>query len=150
MRSSAATRAKYLAGLPPERQRAVRAIRRELRRHLPDGFVEQMGYGMLAWVVPLKRYPAGYHCTPGQPLPFISLASQKQYISLYHLGLYDGPLRRWLEAAWSRHSASRLDIATCCLRLRDPADIPLTLIGQLAKRISVTQWIRIYEQSRQR
>lgn len=147
MRSIASTPAEYLASLPADRQRAVRGIRRELRRNLPAGFVERMAYGMLAYVVPLKRYPAGYHCAPGQPLPFINLASQKQHISLYHLGLYDGALRTWLENAWARQSDARLELATCCLRFRDPAAIPLELIGRLARRITVKAWIATYEAS---
>lgn len=150
MRSRATTPAAYLKELPDRWRPLVRALRAVLRCHLPRGFREQMAYGMITWVVPLSRYPAGYHCTPGQPLPFISLAAQRHHVGLYHLGLYDPTLRRWLEARWSAHSDTRLDLAVCCLRLRDPQDVPLRLIGQLARRTTVERWVRIYESSLRR
>ncbi|HEY6724784.1 MAG TPA: DUF1801 domain-containing protein, partial [Polyangiaceae bacterium] len=90
--SSTTTPSAYIAALPAERQAPVRKLRRVLKLHLPRGFEETMDYGMIAYVVPHALYPSGYHADPKRPLPFINLASQKQYIALYHMGLHDGPL----------------------------------------------------------
>lgn len=148
MKSEARTPAEYLLALPSERQAPVKKLRQVLRKNLPKGFQETMAYGMLAYVVPLRLYPAGYHCTPAQPLPFINLASQKNYVSLYHMGLYDGPLLTWLKAQWPKHTEAKLDLGKCCLRLKNPEKIPYALLGELATKLTPQQWIKVYEESR--
>lgn len=110
-----------------------------------ERFKEAMQYGMISYVVPLSLYPQGYLRDPSQPLPFIALASQKQYVSLYHMGLYAGPLLSWFKAAWRRHTTARLDLGKVCLRLRNLEDIPYDLVGELAGRMTARQWIAIYE-----
>ncbi|MDD9947435.1 MAG: DUF1801 domain-containing protein [Myxococcales bacterium] len=145
MRSDANTPAEYIAELPKERQAVVKKLRQVLRKNLPKGFKETMGHGMLAYVVPHQLFPAGYHCDPKEPLPFINLASQKQYVSLYHMGLYDGPLLAWLKREWPRHSAAKLDVGKCCLRLKRLEDIPYELIGELATKMTPDEWIATYE-----
>lgn len=148
MQSNATTPAEYIAALPPARRAAVKKLRQMLRKHLPKGFKETMGYGMLAYVVPHSLYPAGYHCSPDKPLPFINLASQKQYISLYHMGLYDGPLLAWLKNEWPKHTDAKLDLGKCCVRLRQLDAIPYELLGKLAGRVTPQQWIKQYEAGR--
>ncbi|MCC7111623.1 MAG: DUF1801 domain-containing protein [Deltaproteobacteria bacterium] len=140
--------AEYLDSLPTERRAAVERLRRVLRQHLPRGFEETVGYGMLAWVVPHRIFPAGYHCDPTQPLPFINLASQKQYLSLYHMGLYDPGLVAWLKAEWPKHSDAKLDMGKCCVRLKDPEKIPFALFGELAEKITPEQWVKHYQAAR--
>jgi hypothetical protein len=145
MKSDATTPAEYIASVDPERQPAIKKLRQVLRKNLPPGFQETMGYGMLAYVVPHSIFPAGYHCDPKRPLPFINLASQKQYVSLYHMGLYDGPLLEWLKREWPKHTAMKLDVGKCCMRFRKIEEIPYDLIGQLAAKVTPAEWISSYE-----
>ena len=149
MKSTAHTPMEYLDALAPERREVIRKLRQVLRKNLPRGFAETIEYGMLAYVVPHAVYPAGYHCDPQRPLPFINLASQKQYVSLYHLGLYDGPLLAWLKDEWPKHTEAKLDLGKACLRFKKPEQIPYALIGELAKKMTPEQWIRSYESARQ-
>lgn len=146
MRSTATTPNEYLQSLPEERREIVSAIRDVLLENLPAGFAETMGYGMLGFVVPLTLYPAGYHCQPGTPLPFISLASQKNYISLYHMGLSEGALLDWFRLEWPRHTTQKLDMGKCCVRFKKPHEVPLELIAGLARRVTPQQWISYYEE----
>lgn len=105
-----------------------------------------MSYGMIGYVVPHSVYPAGYHCDPKLPLPFINLASQKNFIALYHMGLYaDAELLEWFTAEYPRHSSTKLDMGKSCIRFKKPEAIPYALIGQLAKKMSTDDWIRLYE-----
>lgn len=107
-----------------------------------------MNYGMIGRVVPHSLYPAGYHCDATLPLPFMSLASQKNNISFYHMGLYADPkLLQWFEESYPKHAKKKLDMGKSCIRFKDMNDIPYTLIGQLTSKISVKQWIHTYEKS---
>ncbi|MCM2332986.1 MAG: DUF1801 domain-containing protein [Anaeromyxobacteraceae bacterium] len=144
MQSRASTPTAYVASLPPERRGVVQQLRATLAKHLPEGFEETMSYGMITWVVPHRTYPAGYHADPKQPLPFVSLASQKQYVALYHLGLQQPELLAWFEAAWPRHTAARLDLGKACLRLRDLDAVPYALVAELAERMTPRDWIEAY------
>jgi len=150
MQSSAPTPAAYIAALPPERQGPVRKLRQVLRKHLPPGFKETMDYGMIAYVVPHALYPAGYHVDPKRPLPFVNLASQKQYVALYHMGLYEGPLVTWLRRQWPLHTEAKLDLGKSCLRMKRPDQIPYPLIAELAAKMTPAEWIAAYERSRKR
>lgn len=117
-----------------------------LRTSLPPGFDEIMLNGMPTFVVPLSRYPAGYHCTPGKPLPFISVAARASGISLHHLGLYSMPeLLEWFTTEYPGHSRRKLDMGKGCVRFKKQDDIPLTLIRELAARVSPDEWIGHYE-----
>ena len=100
---------------------------------------------MIGYVVPHKLYPRGYHSTPNQPLPFINLASQKNYISLYHMGLYEGSLLTWFKNAWKEVSVKKPDMGKCCIRFKKPGDVPLKLIGELASKLTPAQWMEEYE-----
>jgi len=148
MRSLAQTPKAYVDALPDDRRPAIQKLRRVLRANLPKGFSEQMASGMLAYVVPHSLYPAGYHCSPNDPLPFINLASQKNYIALYHMGLYDGALLEWFRARWRDVSGDKLDMGKCCVRFKKPERIPFELVGELARRVTPADWIEIYEQRR--
>ena len=149
-RSAPATPDEYIASLPDERREPVAAIRDEINRNLPKGFKEVMGYG-INWVVPHELYPPGYHCDPKQPLGYMGLASQKNYISLYDMCLYGGAKQlEWFQKQWPKHTSRRLDMGKCCIRFKKMDDLPLDLIGQLAAKVTPQQWIEIYERSMKR
>jgi len=148
MQSKARTPEDYIAELPEERQRAISAIRDEINRNLPPGFEETMGYGMMGWVVPHSLFPPGYHCDPEQALPFMGIGSQKNYISLYHMGLYSDPeLRAWFRNAWEEAGVGKLDMGRSCVRLKKTTNIPLALIGELAAKMTPAAWVEIYQAS---
>lgn len=148
MQSKAKTVDEYIASLPDDRREAVSALRKVVNMNLPKGFKEAMGYGMPGWVVPHKLYPAGYHCDPKQPLPFMGFASQKGYISFYTMCLYaENKELEWFKKEWPKYSSKKLDMGKSCIRFKKPDDIPLELIGKLAARITPKQWIDIYEKS---
>lgn len=124
----------------------MQELRRLLKKNLPKGYEETMSYGMIGYVVPHKTYPEGYHCDPKLPLPFVSIASQKNFIALYHMGLYAMPdLMKWFKARWPREAATRLDMGKSCIRFKKPAEIPFRLIADLAKKVTVKKWIETYE-----
>lgn len=144
MQSKAATPDEYMNQLPEDRVIPMQQLRDTINQHLPEGFKETMGYGMLGWVVPHTIFPDGYHCDPKLPLPFISLASQKNYISLYHMGLYEGPLLSWFLEEWYKHNVKKPDLGKCCLRFKKTNEIPYELIAKLAAKMSCSEWIDIY------
>lgn len=148
MTSTAKSPQEYLAELPAERKAAMTRLRETIVQNLPKGFAEEMAYGMLTYVVPHSKYPAGYHCNPAQALPFVSLASQKNFIALYHMGLYAMPeLLKWFQDEYPKHSKKKLDMGKSCIRFKKPDDIPYDLIGELMKKISPDDWIRCYEKN---
>jgi uncharacterized protein YdhG (YjbR/CyaY superfamily) len=136
----------YVTAIPGERQAAFRRLLETIRSNLPDGFEETIQYNMPSFVVPLSRYPDGYHCESNTPLPFISIASQKNHISLYHSGLYaDSDMLEWFTAEYARRVQGRLDMGKSCVRFKKPDAIPFELLGELARRMSVERWIELYE-----
>jgi uncharacterized protein YdhG (YjbR/CyaY superfamily) len=146
MQSQAATVEQYLAELPPDRQPAMEKLRKIIKKNLPKGFQEAMNYGMVGYVVPHKLYPGGYHCDPKMPLPFMNIASQKNFIAVYHMGVYADPkLLDWFTREHAKASAKKLDMGKSCIRYKKPEDIPYELIGQLAAKVTPEQWIAAYE-----
>ena len=146
MQSKATTVEKYLAELPADRQKPMAELRKVIKKNIPKGFQEGMGYGMIGYVVPHSKYPAGYHCNPKQPLPFISLASQKNYISVYHMGVYgDNELGKWFAKEYQKADIGKLDMGKCCIRFKNPEKIPYKLIGELASKITPEEWVAYYE-----
>jgi hypothetical protein len=138
----------YIDALPDNRKQAILDIREALLTNLPKGFREEMSYGMLGYVVPHTLYPQGYHCDPKLPLPFISLASQKNFIALYHMGLYaDKDLLDWFINEYPKHSKAKLDMGKSCIRFKKATDIPVELIGKLAAKMTVQEWITVYEKN---
>jgi hypothetical protein len=146
MTSTAGSPQEYLAALPPEHKKAVTQLREVVVKNLPKGFSEGMASGMLGYAVPHSRYPAGYHANPQQPLPFVSIASQKNFVALYHMGLYAMPnLLKWFQDEYPRHSKTKLDMGKSCIRFKKPEEIPWQLIGELMKKVSPDDWIKCYE-----
>ena len=148
MQSKALTPDDYIAEIPVDRQKAFAKLRSVIKKNLPKGFKETMGYGMLGWAVPHSKYPAGYHCNPEDPLPFMGIASQKHFIAIYHMGIYADPaLLKWFTTAHAKASAKRLDMGKSCIRYKNPADIPFELIGELSGKMTPDEWIAIYEKN---
>jgi uncharacterized protein YdhG (YjbR/CyaY superfamily) len=146
MQSAATTVTQYIAELPPDRQESINKLRNHILKNLPKGFTETISYGMIGYVVPHSIYPAGYHCDPKLPLPFMSLASQKSAISFYHMGLYaDAALMKWFTDEFAKQVPTKLDMGKSCIRFKKPEQIPYELLGQLVAKMSVKQWIACYE-----
>jgi hypothetical protein len=146
MTSTAVTPHEYLATLPVERQEAMEKLYATVSANLPKGFEDRMCYGMLTWVVPHSKYPAGYHCDPSKALPFLSIANQKNFIAIYHMGIYSDPkLLGWFTTEYPKHSKTKLDMGKSCIRFKKPDSIPFELIGELAKKMTPDQWIERYE-----
>lgn len=151
MQYKAETPEDYIRQLPEERQRAISRLRDAVKTHLPPGFEEQISYGMLGYVVPKSLYPAGYHCDPNLPLPFLNLASQKNFVALYHSGIYADPkLHDWFVAEYPKHCKRKLDMGKSCVRFKYLEDIPYALIGELCTKMTPQQWIECYEKNMKR
>jgi len=148
MQSKASTVNDYIAELPADRKEAIIKLRKIIKRNLPKGFKEVMGYGMMGYVVPHRIYPKGYHCDPKQPLPFAGMASQKNNISFYHMGIYADPqLLQWFTAEYAQTGLGKPDMGKSCIRFKKMDKIPYALIGELCSKITVDQWISMYEKS---
>ena len=138
----------YIAQLPSERQEVISLLRNTILKNIPKGFEEQISYGMLGYVVPHSVYPDGYHCDPKLPLPFINLASQKNFIALYHSGIYANPeLHDWFVTQYPKHCKRKLDMGKSCIRFKSMTDIPYELIASLCQKMTVTDWIQLYEKN---
>jgi uncharacterized protein YdhG (YjbR/CyaY superfamily) len=137
----------YLNQLPEARREPMRRLRHSILENLPEGFEETMSYGMIGYVVPHSRYPAGYHCNPELPLPFLNIASQKNHIAFYHSGIYASPdLRAWFREAYKELANRYPDMGKSCIRFKKPEDIPYRLLGDLCRKVTVSEWIRQYEE----
>jgi uncharacterized protein YdhG (YjbR/CyaY superfamily) len=146
MPSAAKTVDDYLISLPEERKKVIKELRKVILKNLPNGFSEVMSYGMMGYVVPHSIFPDGYHCDPKLPLPFLSIASQKNFISLYHMGIYADPkLLNWFTKEYPKFCKSKLDMGKSCIRFKKTDDIPLSLIGELVTKMSPDQWIKLYQ-----
>ena len=148
MQSKATTPEQYLSELPEDRKEAMLKLRNAIKENLPQGFEEVISYGMLGYVVPHSIYPSGYHCDPKLPLPFINLASQKNFIALYHMGIYANKnLESWFVSEYPKHVKSKLDMGKSCIRFKKMDDIPFDFIGELATKVTVEDWISNYEKA---
>ena len=151
MQSKATTVESYLNDLIVERKNVINELRKVILKNLPKGFAEGMGYGMIGYFVPHSIYPNGYHCDPKQPLPFLSMASQKNFIALYHMGIYMNPaLMDWFTAEYAKRVKGKLDMGKSCIRFKKMDQIPFDLIGELASKMSVDEWIACYEKALKR
>lgn len=136
----------YISQVPEERQNALKKLRKAINSNLPKGFEEGIQYGMIGYYVPHSIYPDGYHCNPKEPLPFMRFASQKNSVNLYHSGIYSKKeLHDWFVTEYPKHSKAKLDMGKSCIRFKRIDDIPYELIAELSKKISVQDWIDIYE-----
>ncbi len=146
MQSKATTVDQYLKEVPADRQVAMNKLRKVIAKNLPQGFKESMGYGMMGYCVPHSIYPAGYHCNPKDPLPFAGIASQKNSINFYHMGIYADPkLLKWFTDEYVKTGLGKLDMGKSCMRFKKPENIPFDLIGELVSKMSVQDWIDMYE-----
>ena len=143
---AAATIEQYINEIPEERKEGVNKLRTIILENLPKGFEEGMSYGMVSYFVPHSIYPAGYHCNPRLPLPFMSFANQKNSINLYNMELYANPdLYAWFVTEFAKHSNEKLDMGNSCIRFKKSANIPFELIAELVRKVTVTDWILSYE-----
>lgn len=146
MKAPGTTVEDILNNIPEERAEAFRKLHDIIIKNLPEGFEAGMSYGGLGYVVPHSIYPNGYHCKPSEPLPFAGIASQKNSINLYHMGIYSDPkLLDWFVAEFPKHCKQKLDMGKSCIRFKKPESIPFDLIGELMKKMTVQDWISIYE-----
>ena len=146
MQSTATTIEAYLEEIPEERKESFTKLRETILENIPNGFVELMSYGMIGYVVPHSIYPNGYHCEPKLPLPFMAIASQKNFIALYHMGIYAKPeLLNWFVTEYPKHSQQKLDTGKSCIRFKKMNQIPFDLIAELVQKMSVQEWITCYE-----
>ena len=146
MQYPARTPQEYIEALPPDRREIINKIREVILKNLPEGFEEVIGYGMLGYVVPHSIYPKGYHCDPKVPLPYINLASQKNFIALYAMCVYaDTKVLNWFVNEYPKHCKTKLDMGKACIRFKKMDDIPYQLIGELAAKLTPQQWIEICE-----
>lgn len=151
MTSTATTPQDYFDTLPEDRKQVMTELRKIIKQNLPKGFEERMSYGAVGYVVPHSMYPAGYHCDPKQPLPFLSIASQKNFIAVYHMGIYASPeLLDWFTTEYPNHSKTKLDMGKSCIRFKKPEQVPMQLMGELVKKMDPQQWISIYESNLRR
>jgi hypothetical protein len=156
MQSKASSVAEYLASLPEDRRKIVEAVRKVIRANLDKNYEEGMQYGAIGYYVPHKVFPAGYHCDPKQPLPFAALASQKNYLSLYLMGVYCGcgegpgaaltPQAKWFREAWAR-TGKKLDMGKACVRFRKLEDLALEVVGEAIRRVPAERYIEQYQKA---
>ncbi len=146
MQIKAASTDDYIEKIPEDRKDAFTKLRIVIKENLPKGFQEVMSYGMIGYVVPHSIYPAGYHCNPVLPLPFMNIASQKNFIAVYYMGIYaDKDLLDWFVSEFPKHSKLKLDMGKSCIRFKKPNQIPFKLIGELAAKLTCEEWIEMYE-----
>jgi uncharacterized protein YdhG (YjbR/CyaY superfamily) len=136
----------YINKLDAQDQLAIQSIRKAIKDHLPKGFEECMSYGMISYVVPHATYPKGYHCKPEQPLPFVSIASQKNHYAIYHMGIYaDAQLFEWFTQEYAKTDPKKMDIGKSCIRFKKNTVIPIDLLEKLATKVTPAEWIERYE-----
>ncbi|MRT94363.1 DUF1801 domain-containing protein [Ancylomarina sp. 16SWW S1-10-2] len=136
----------YIKAIPEDRQEAISKLRKVVLDNLPKGFEERMSYGMIGYVVPHSLYPSGYHCDTKLPLPFMNIASKKNFVAFYHMGLYaNEDLKDWFISEYPKHCKLKLDMGKSCIRFKKIDQIPLDLLGELVTKVSVQDWIDLYE-----
>lgn len=146
MQSKTETPDQYIEELPEERKPVISRLREVILKNLPDGFEETMNYGMIGYVIPHSLYPDGYHCDPKLPLPFASIASQKNFVALYHMGIYADPvLLDWFVNEYPKHCKRKLDMGKSCIRFKKMEEVPYELVGDLMSKMDAKHWIDIYE-----
>lgn len=151
MKVKASTIGEYLENIPIERKEVMQKLIAIINKNLPKGFTEQLNYGIPSWVVPHSIYADGYHCTPELPLPFLSVASQKHFIGLYHMGIYaDTNLLDWFVKEYPKHAKKKLDMGKSCIRFKNIDDIPFDLITELCSKMNPKDWIKLYEKNLKR
>lgn len=148
MTIDAKTPEEYISKVPEDRKEVISKLRETVKTNLPEGFEECITYGMIGYVVPHSLYPNGYHCDPKQPLPFACIASQKNFVALYHSGVYaDTKIHDWFVAEYPKYVKTKLDMGKSCIRFKNIQTIPYQLIGELSQKMTPQEWINLYEQN---
>jgi len=151
MQSNATTIDQYMDHLPEDRKEAMKKLYKLVKKNIPKGFKDSIQYGMISFVVPHSIYPNGYHCNPKDALPFMSIASQKNFIAVYHMGIYGDPaINKWFTDAYAKLGIGKLDMGKSCIRFKKPEKIPFELIAELSSKITVDDWIKTYEKNLKR
>ena len=146
MQNKTKTMDEYISQLPEDRKEPISKIRNIINQNIDKGFEEVISYNMPSWVVPHSLYPDGYHCDPKLPLPFLSIDSQKHFVAIYHMGVYANPeLMNWLVNEYSKYCPTILDMGKSCIRFKKIENIPYELIEELVSKMSVNDWIQLYE-----
>ena len=157
MQSKATTVSDYLVSLPDDRRKAIETVRAVILANLDNDYEEGMQYGVIGYYVPHRVYPPGYHCDAKQGLPFAALASQKNYMSVYLMGLYcgcidgvsDTNLVQWFREAWGK-SGKKLNMGKACIRFKKVDDLALDVLGEAIRRLPAKKYIEVYEQARRK
>lgn len=138
----------YLENIPEERIEPFMKLKETIDANIPEGFELMLSYNMLGYLVPHTIYPDGYHCDPKLPLPFVNIANQKGFIALYHSGIYADPeLHKWFVTEYPKHSKYKLDMGKSCVRFKKVDHIPYDLIAELMQKMSVEDWVTLYEKN---
>lgn len=146
MQIEATTVDEYFNNIPEERKSVMNKLRQLVLKNIPSGFEETLNYKMPGYVIPHSIYPAGYHCNTALPLPFINIASQKNFIGFYHMGIYSDPkLLAWFQEEYKKQCKYKLDMGKSCIRFKRMDDIPFDLLAELCQKITVKEWIETYE-----
>ncbi len=146
MQYKAKTPDEYIEAIPEERKEVMSMLRKVIKDNLPEGFSEEISYGMIGYVVPHSLYPNGYHCDPKLPLPFMNIASQKNFIAVYHSGIYANPeLMNWFVGEYPKYVKTKLDMGKSCIRFKKINQIPMELIAELSTKMTPQEWIAMYE-----
>ncbi|MDF2905151.1 MAG: hypothetical protein K0R34_472 [Herbinix sp.] len=136
----------YIEALPIDRKSIMNRLRKIMLENLPEGFEENYSYGMIGYAIPLSQYPRGYHAKKGEPLPFLAIASQKNYIAVYHMGLYaNNEVEEWFRREYAKRVSAKLDMGKSCIRFKNPQNIPYDLIAELCTKITAKEYIAAYE-----
>ena len=146
MTSNTKTPDEYIDQLPEDHKDPISKLRKIINQNIDKGFSEEINYGIIGWVVPHSLYADGYHCNSKLPLPFLSIAYQKKFVAVYHMGIYASPkLLDWFVSEYLKHCSSKLDMGKSCIRFKKIKNLPYDLIGELASKMYAKDWIQLYE-----
>ena len=157
MKSSATTVKEYLASLPADRRTGIEAVRAVILKNLDKDYEESMMWGMIAYAVPHRVWPSGYHCDPKKPLLMCALASQKNNMTVYLMSVYGGQAgtnggvgnpaeREWFERAW-KATGKKLRMGGCCIHFKTLEDAALEVIGEAVRRMPAKVYVEQYVKS---
>ena len=114
MRIVAETPEAYLQAVPPERRPHLEKLRALIKKSVPRA-EERITWGMLGYVIGER--------------PFVAMASQKRYLSLYLMDLYTQPRLRQQHAA----ALAALDMGKSCINFQSVDELPLDTIGAILR-----------------
>src|SRR5918993_2574590 len=126
--NKARTVSEYVAALPDDRRATVSKLRVFVKKHVPKGYKEQIGWGAITYAVPLEVLPDTYN---GEPLCYAAIAAQKNHYSLYLMSAYGDPKQlKWMAGEFEKRG-KKLDMGKSCLRFATLDDIPLDVVGEV-------------------